>query len=63
MSKIFIDVRWYDRSLLAATGKVVVWESTFCSIGDYIDFVTRENIFEFKHSTKVRRFSEDSIAW
>ena len=53
--KIFIDVRWYDRSL----SKVVVWESTFCSIGDYIDFVTRENIFEFKHSTKVRRYNEE----
>ena len=55
MSKIFIDVRWTQR------GIAKVWEATFCSMGDYLDFINQDHVIKLSHT--VRRFSEGSIAW
>ena len=52
--KIFIDVRWIDRN-----NKSKIWESTFCSIADYSEFVNKPHVIELKHSTKKRIYKEE----
>tara|TARA_R110002012_G_scaffold280687_1_gene469313 strand:+ start:116 stop:286 length:171 start_codon:yes stop_codon:yes gene_type:complete len=53
--KMFIDVEWVQRKIPK------VWESTFCSMGDYLEFINQDDVIEV--SASVRRFTEDSMGW
>jgi hypothetical protein len=53
--KMFIDVRWTQR------GIPTIWQSTFCSMGDYLEFINQDYVIKLSHT--VRRFAEDSKGW